>query len=296
MISGLLLVDKPSGPTSHDVVSMARRALGLKKVGHAGTLDPMATGLLTLGVGQGTKLLTFLVGSDKRYLATVRLGATTTTDDAEGAVVSQSSVAQLDELTEATIREAFGRFVGEIDQIPSSVSAIKVDGQRAYDLVRAGEKVDLKARRITIYLLEVTQVHRSGEFWDVDIDVSCSSGTYIRSIARDVGEDLGVGGHLTSLRRLAVGPFTVDQACSPEQISATQLKPLGQAASTVLPSMLVSKAQALELGHGMKVFLSPPDSVPDGDPVACLDDSGRLVAVVRIERGVGHILVGFPEQ
>lgn len=296
MISGLILVDKPSGPTSHDVVSMARRALGLKKVGHAGTLDPMATGLLTLGVGQGTKLLTFLVGSDKRYLATVRLGATTATDDAEGDVISQASAAQLDELNEAGIRAAFEGFVGEIDQVPSSVSAIKVDGQRAYDLVRAGEKVALKARRITIYRLEVTQVHRAGLFWDVDIDVSCSSGTYIRSIARDVGEGLGVGGHLISLRRLAVGPFTVDQACRPEQISATQLIPLGHAAATVLPSMLVSKAQAVELGHGRKVFLTSPESLADGQPVACLDDADRLVGVVRIERGVGHILVGFPEQ
>ncbi len=195
---GLVVVDKPGGMTSHDVVARVRRALGTRKVGHAGTLDPMATGVLVLGVNRATRLLGHLMLTEKAYDATIRLGASTTTDDAEGEVVATATT---DHLTEAGIREALAAFVGEIDQKPTAVSAIKVDGKRAYQRVRDGEDVDLPARRVTIHALEVTGVRGS----DVDISVRCSSGTYIRAIARDLGAALGVGGHLVALRRTAVG-------------------------------------------------------------------------------------------
>ena len=217
MPSGLLLVHKPGGPTSHGIVSAARKALGLKKVGHAGTLDPMATGLLVLGIGQGTKLLTYCVGLDKAYEATIRLGQATTTDDAEGEPGEQAPDANLDALTTEVITEALEQFVGDIEQVPSTVSAIRVDGKRAYERHRAGEEVTLSSRPVTISSLEVTDIRRDGVFWEVDIHVECSSGTYIRAIARDLGTGLRCrwtfkrspphpGGSLSGDRRVRSGP------------------------------------------------------------------------------------------
>ena len=296
MLSGILLVDKPTGPTSHTVVSAARKALGLKKVGHAGTLDPMASGLLTLGVGPGTKLLTYLVGADKRYTATIRLGQSSSTDDAEGELSDVTPSNDVDAATDEVIRSGLKGMVGKIDQVPSSVSAIKVGGKRAYDLARAGEEVNLPARTVTIHSIEVGAITRGDGVIDVDVDVHCSSGTYIRAIARDLGVALGIGGHLTALRRISVGPFDVADGCGMDEISAERLMSLADVASQVMPTVPVSHAQAVELGHGKTVYLESPDGAAPKQPVACIDEAGRLVAIVSIESGRSRILVGFPAQ
>lgn len=204
--SGLVVVDKAAGMTSHDVVAKVRRLAGTRKVGHAGTLDPMATGVLLLGVNRATRLLGHLMLTEKAYDATVRLGAATSTDDAEGELGEQRST---ELLTEDDVRSAAGAFVGDLEQVPSAVSAIKIDGERAYKRVRAGEDVAIPARPVTVHELLVTDVRRDGPWLDVDLSVRCSSGTYIRAIARDLGAALGVGGHLTALRRTAVGPLLV---------------------------------------------------------------------------------------
>ena len=295
MPSGLLLVDKPGGPTSHGIVSAARKALGLKKVGHAGTLDPMATGLLVLGIGQGTKLLTYCVGLDKAYHATIRLGQATATDDAEGAPGEQAPDANLDALTTEVITEALEQFVGDIEQVPSTVSAIRVDGKRAYERHRAGEEVTLSSRPVTISSLEVTDIRREGVFWEVDIHVECSSGTYIRAIARDLGQALDVGGHLSALRRTRVGPFLVTDACAPDQIAHERLLPLAEAAAMLMPVVALTTSQAVDMGHGKKVFIDAP-APADGAPVACVDPEGQLVNISDITAGIARILVGFPRE
>ena len=296
MVVGIALVDKPQGPTSHRIVGMARKSLGLKKVGHAGTLDPMATGLLVLGVGQGTKLLTYLVGLDKTYRATIRLGQATDTDDAEGQPVGPvAPEAALDDLGPEVIAAALNEFVGPINQVPSSVSAIKVDGQRAYDRVRAGETVELASRPVTIHSIRVHDTTREDVFWDVDCTIECSSGTYIRAIARDLGQRLGVGGHLTALRRTAVGPFEVDAAVSPEDLSAPHLLSLADVASQVLPVVSLNHAQTVELGHGKQVFLDRPAGADPEAPVACVSPDGELVAICRVPEATARILVGFSQ-
>jgi tRNA pseudouridine55 synthase len=296
VLSGILLVDKPTGPTSHTVVSAARKALGLKKVGHAGTLDPMASGLLTLGVGPGTKLLTYLVGADKRYTAKIRLGQSSSTDDAEGELSGVASSEEVSAVTDDLIRSGLEGMVGQIEQVPSTVSAIKVNGKRAYDLARAGEEVTLAARTVTIHSIDVGSVNRADGVIDVDVDVHCSSGTYIRAIARDLGEALRVGGHLTALRRVSVGPFDVADGCGIDEISADRLLPLAAVASQVMPAVTVSHAQSVELGHGKTLFIDAPADIAPGAPVGCIDESGRLVAIVSIESGRSRILVGFPAQ
>jgi len=296
VLSGILLVDKLTGPTSHGVVSATRKALGLKKVGHAGTLDPMASGLLTLGIGPGTKLLTYLVGADKRYLATIRLGQSSSTDDAEGELSEVAPTEVLDAISEEQIRSGLQAMVGEIDQVPSSVSAIKVDGKRAYDLARAGEEVTLAARKITIYSIAVGEIRRDETVLDVQVDVHCSSGTYIRAIARDLGQKLGVGGHLTALRRTTVGPFDVEDALDVDDIAADKLMSLADVARQVMPSVNVTAAQTVELGHGKTIFLEAPGGVGKDAPVAAVDPTGRLVAIVSIESGRTRILVGFPAE
>ncbi len=203
---GLIVVDKPGGMTSHDVVARLRRLARTRRVGHGGTLDPMATGVLVIGIGRATRLLTYVIGADKSYAATIRLGQATVTDDAEGDVIATTPAGTL---TDEAVRAALAGLTGEIDQVPSAVSAIKINGQRAYKRVRAGESVDLPARRVTVSRLDVLAIRRtSPDVVDVDIDVACSTGTYIRAIARDAGLALAVGGHLTALRRTAVGGFT----------------------------------------------------------------------------------------
>jgi tRNA pseudouridine55 synthase len=254
-IPGLLLVDKPAGMTSHDVVSRVRKLAGTKKVGHAGTLDPMATGLLVLGIESGTKLLTFVVGADKTYYATIRLGSSTITDDREGETLEQASQEKLDGITVEQIHSELAKLRGEIQQVPSAVSAIKVNGEKAYDRVRAGEVFELKSREVTISKLEVLGELRSGEgFIDLDVVVDCSSGTYIRAIARDLGKALGVGGHLTDLRRTRIGKYDVENAVSLEGFTGELpiLKSVS-AVRDVLPILEISSEDALALRQGKRV-------------------------------------------
>jgi tRNA pseudouridine55 synthase len=254
-IPGLFLVDKPAGMTSHDVVSRVRKLAGTKKVGHAGTLDPMATGLLVLGIESGTKLLTFIVGADKTYYATIRLGSSTITDDREGETLEQASQEKLDGITVEQIHSELAKLRGEIQQVPSAVSAIKVNGEKAYDRVRAGEVFELKSREVTISKLEVLGKLRFGEgFIDIDVVVDCSSGTYIRAIARDLGKALGVGGHLTELRRTRIGKYDVENAINLEGFTGELpiLKSVS-AVRDVLPILEISSEDALALRQGKRV-------------------------------------------
>ena len=291
--AGMLFVDKPQGLTSHDVVARARRALDTRKVGHAGTLDPMATGLLTLGVGPATRLLTYLVGLDKTYETTIRLGVATTTDDAEGEPLGPADPAALDAVTPERLEQSIRSLTGEIEQVPSAVSAIKVDGRRAYDRVRAGEQVELAARRVTVSAFEVLGVRRHADGIEVDARIDCSSGTYIRALARDLGTALGVGGHLTALRRTRVGPFDVTPAVTVDAIAAGVLVPPAEVAARLFPVLPVSGEQARDLGHGKTLSLT---GSPDAEPVAAIDTQGGLVALVAVRAGVGRTLVGFPQE
>ncbi len=276
-MNGLVVVDKPGGMTSHDVVSRVRRLAGTRKVGHAGTLDPMATGVLVLGVNRATRLLGHLILTDKSYDATVRLGVTTTTDDAEGEVIATASA---EGVTEQQVREALAGFVGEIDQVPSAVSAIKVDGQRAYDRVRAGEQVELEPRRVRIDALDVHAV--DGD--EVRLSVRCSSGTFIRAIARDLGEQLGTGGHLTALRRTAVGPYTLDSARTLEQLEdELVVLPIGDAARRTFPALELDDAQATDVGFGRKL----PLELGHPGPVALFAPDGELPRALRAGRRAG---------
>ena len=282
--SGLVVVDKHAGVTSHDVVSQVRRLAGTRKVGHAGTLDPMATGVLVLGVNRATRLLGHLTATEKAYDATIRLGAATTTDDAEGETVSTASTAGVDE---ARIRAALARFVGDIDQVPTAVSAIKVGGKRAYQRVREGEQVQLAARPVTIHEIDVHRVVPGGDGIDVDVSVRCSSGTYIRAIARDLGEELGVGGHLVTLRRTAVGQFGLDQAHTVEQLTEEfTMTPIAEAARATFPSRDLGIAQAGDVRHGRQIDADLEGLTalfaPDGEFLALYepdDGTTRAVAV-----------------
>lgn len=252
MPSALVLIDKQQGWTSHDVVAKLRGILGTRKIGHAGTLDPMATGLLVLGVDGGTKLLQFISGSDKQYLATIRLGAATHTDDAEGEIVSTASAAGV---TIEQIDTEIAKLTGAITQVPSSVSAIKVDGKRAYDLVRDGKEVELKGRSVTISQFKRTSEIRSvGDYLDFDVLVDCSSGTYIRALARDIGASLGVGGHLTMLRRTKIGNFDIANASAIDK--APVAIPLNEAVLKLFPAIDLSQDQARDIVHGKRIQLS----------------------------------------
>jgi tRNA pseudouridine55 synthase len=272
---GLVVVDKPGGMTSHDVVARMRRIAGTRRVGHAGTLDPMATGVLVVGVERATRLLTFLVGQDKAYTGTIRLGETTVTDDAEGDVVARTPAGHLDE---ASVRAALAGFVGEIDQVPSAVSAIKVKGVRSYARVRQGEAVDLPARRITIGRLDVLAYTAGVDTVDVTVDLGCSSGTYVRAVARDLGAALGVGGHLVALRRTAVGGFTLAEALGLDELAGRDdpvTVPLAAAAGRVLPRRDVDAEEAAGLSHGGSL----PAAGRSG-PYAVFAPDGTVVAVV----------------
>lgn len=273
---GLLLVDKPAGMTSHDVVSKVRKLAGTKKVGHAGTLDPMATGLLVLGIESGTKLLTFLVGADKTYEATIRLGQQTISDDSESEVISSANPDEIAKLSDEDIAREIAKLTGVIMQTPSSVSAIKVAGKRAYDLVRAGEEVELKAREVNIYSFEMLSVTRVSGFLDVQVRVECSSGTYIRALARDLGNLLGVGGHITALRRTKVGHFDVSDANSIEELSELRLTELAAAAKQLFPVIELTESEVTDLIHGKRI--SAKSEVTG--LAAGLSMSGKLVAVL----------------
>lgn len=266
----LVVVDKPGQMTSHDVVARVRRLAGTRKVGHAGTLDPMATGVLVLGVDRATRLLGHLMLTEKAYDATVRLGVATTTDDAEGEVVATAAAGDLDE---ALVRSTLAEFVGDIEQVPTAVSAIKVDGKRAYQRVRDGEQVELKARPVTIHELVVHEVRRGPGVLDVDLSLRCSSGTYVRAVARDAGARLGVGGHLTALRRTAVGPYDLGVARTLEQLGDDfSPLPIADAARAAFPAVALDEQQAADVrvGRPLDVALDALSAVfaPDGEFLA----------------------------
>ena len=285
MVSGIALIDKQQGFTSHDVVAKLRKLLGTKKIGHAGTLDPMATGLLLLGIGSGTKLMQFLSGLDKTYEATIRLGASTSTDDAEGEIGQAQDASKIS--NEELAREIF-KLTGNIEQVPSSVSAIKVDGKRAYDLVRAGEEVVLKSRSVTVSRFEVIgEPSVVGKYLDINVEVDCSSGTYIRALARDLGEALGVGGHLTALRRTRIGAFEVSNASgiSEEPTLVTNVEVL----KTLMPEVAISPQQEIDLRHGKRLALEIAG-------MSCATANGRLVAVIEPVGSDAKSSVVFPEE
>ncbi|MEO8907999.1 MAG: tRNA pseudouridine(55) synthase TruB [Microbacteriaceae bacterium] len=298
--SGILLVDKPQEWTSHDVVARVRRLAGTRKVGHAGTLDPMATGLLILGIGASTRLLTYLVGADKEYTATIRLGASTTTDDAEGEFTTVAPAGALAAVTVDALGAAIARLTGDIQQVPSSVSAIKVDGKRAYARVRGGEDVVLPARPVTVSTFELLEQlpvrsHDGAAALDLSVRVECTSGTYVRALARDLGANLGVGGHLTALRRTRVGPFTVDAAAALESIEvASALIAPADAATLLFGRYSLTQQQAIDLGHGKK--LTATAEPPRGVPLAAIAPSGRLVGLVEFHGSAGRSLVNFPQD
>ena len=254
MLAGLVLLDKPEGWTSHDVVARIRKVANTRKVGHAGTLDPMATGLLVLGVESATKLLTFIVGADKTYEATIRLGASTITDDRESDFLSQAKPAEVAAVTETQILEAIKELTGDIEQVPSSVSAIKVDGVRSYAAVRNGDEVKLKARPVTVSKFEMVGDLRKVEgFIDLDVIIDCSSGTYIRALARDLGTKLGIGGYLTALRRTRVGGYTIEQAARlPEPGDSLNIISSFEA-SKAFPTIELSEQDAIDLRHGKRL-------------------------------------------
>ena len=274
-LSGLVVVDKPGAITSHGVVARVRRLAGTRKVGHAGTLDPMATGVLVLGINRATRLLGHLMLTEKGYDATIRLGVSTTTDDAEGDLVEAVAA---DHLTEAEIRSALEQFLGQIEQVPTAVSAIKVDGKRAYQLVRAGEEVELKARPVTVHEIEAHDVVAvpAGDgppATDVRVSVRCSSGTYIRAIARDLGAALGVGGHLTELRRTAVGPFDLAAARTLDQLEDEfTMIPIADAARAAFAAYELDEEQAAGVRVGRRLSLGLPGLTavfaPDGEFLA----------------------------
>lgn len=267
--SGLVVIDKPAGMTSHDVVARVRRLAGTRKVGHAGTLDPMATGVLVVGVERATRLLGHLMLTEKSYDATILLGVSTTTDDAEGEVVATRDVGDVDE---QAVREALSRFVGDIEQVPTAVSAIKVDGRRAYSRVRDGEQVELKPRPVTIHELVVHEV----DLPRVRISVRCSSGTYIRAIARDLGAVLGVGGHLTALRRTAVGPFDLSVARTLDDLAEDfAVLPIADAARASFPSVDLDAVQAQHVRYGRAIDLA---LTGDGEH-ALFDPEGEFLAL-----------------
>jgi tRNA pseudouridine55 synthase len=272
----LVIVDKPAGMTSHGVVARVRRLAHTRRVGHGGTLDPMATGVLVVGVERATRLLTYVIGSTKRYSATIRLGQTTVTDDAEGEVTAGASAAWV---TDDRVRAELAHLTGDIEQVPSAVSAIKVDGRRAYARVRAGEEVTLAARRVIVSHLVLGAFRpAAGGLLDLDVDIECSSGTYVRAIARDLGAALGVGGHLTALRRTAVGTFTLAEAASLDSLAERDdpvTMPLSAAAARFFPRRDADPDEARVLGHG-----GPLGAIGVAGPYAVFGPDGEVIAVV----------------
>ena len=286
--SGVVVVDKPAGVTSHDVVAKLRRFFGTRKVGHAGTLDPMATGVLVAGIERGTKLLAHLVADEKIYSATIRLGASTSTDDAEGDILTETDASHI---TDNQIMAQVAALTGEIMQVPSKVSAIKIDGKRAHELVREGKEVEIPPRPVTIVSFAVSAIRREGTFVDIDARVHCSSGTYIRSLARDMGEALGVGGHLTALRREASGPFTLEHARTLDELEdhAALSLTLDEALTTAWPVLEVTADEYAALAMGK--WLEPRGLAgvhaavgPDGRAVALVKEKGTRLSTIFVAR------------
>jgi tRNA pseudouridine55 synthase len=286
-MDGFLVVDKAPAMTSHDVVAVARKALGTRKVGHAGTLDPMATGVLVLGFGNGTRLLQYITDGDKSYLATVVLGAATVTDDQEGEIISEADASKI---TDEEIKSGLSKMVGEIQQRPSSVSAVKVAGERAYDRVRAGEVFELAARTITISSLDALDIRRTGSRIEIDIDVTCSAGTFIRAIARDLGNDLSVGGHLSALRRTRVAGFSIGQAITFEALKGQDYKALelSDVARQTFNVRELALDEVAELSFGRPLTSNVSDEI-----FAALSPDNRLIALLKNEIGKAKPIAVF---
>jgi len=276
---GFLVIDKDPAMTSHDVVAMGRRALNTRKVGHAGTLDPMATGVLVLGFGNGTRLLQYVTNGDKSYLATVVLGAATITDDHEGQITSTADVSAV---TDSAIESELAKMRGTIAQRPSSVSAVKVDGERAHARVRAGEVFELPAREVTISNLEILEIRRVENRIEVDIDVTCSAGTFIRAIARDCGAALGIGGHLNKLRRTRVAGFGLDRTVSITALKAQDFTPLSMAdvARATFAVRTVSADEATELSFGRALTANTSEDI-----TAAISPSDEVLALLQNKEG-----------
>lgn len=273
-IHGFVIVDKPAGMTSHDVVHQIRKLANTKKVGHAGTLDPDATGVLVVGLGKATRLLTFIVADNKTYQATIRLGQSRTTDDAQGEIIETKTC---EKVSEEAIKQELDKFVGDIQQIPSSVSAIKVDGKRAYDLVRQGEKVELAPRSVHISAIDVHEIKKIDDFIDVAVTVHCSSGTYIRAIARDLGNNLNVGGHLTNLRRTQSGQWSITNANKLIDLKPGKLPiiSMAQVATSIFPSVTIGQAETEDFIHGRSVRTTHTPA----ETIAVIDKTPRLIAL-----------------
>jgi tRNA pseudouridine55 synthase len=282
---GLVVVDKPSGMTSHDVVARVRRLAGTRRVGHAGTLDPMATGVLVLGINRATRLLGHLTLTEKGYDATIRLGATTVTDDAEGEVVATADASSV---TDEEVAARVAALTGDLQQVPSAVSAVKIDGKRAYKRVREGEDVVLPARPVTVRVFDVLATRRDGSLVDVDVHVECSSGTYVRALARDLGSALGVGGHLTALRRTRVGPYALDAARSLHDLAEDLVVlPIAAAAREAFPARDVDAAEAVVVSHGGPLPATGTEGPvavfgPDGTFLALLEDRGTTTKALAV--------------
>jgi tRNA pseudouridine55 synthase len=293
---GLVVVDKPGGMTSHDVVARIRRLAGTRRVGHAGTLDPMATGVLVVGVEKATRLLGYLTLTEKQYDATIRLGQSTSTDDAEGQITGGAPAG--DVCAEA-LAQAVKDLTGDIQQVPPAVSAIKVGGQRAYRLARAGAVPELKPRLVTVYEFTVTAIRPAGagDLLDVDATVRCSSGTYVRSLARDLGTALGTGGHLTRLRRTRVGGYGLDTARTLEQLAERfEVMPLAQAAAVAFPRRDLSADEARRLAHGGRLAAADAAqaaAAAQEHPTAAYAPDGALIALLAEQDGQARPLVVF---
>ena len=284
-MDGFLLVDKAGGMTSHDVVAMARKKLDTKKVGHAGTLDPMATGVLVLGIGIATRLLTYITDGKKAYQGKISLGSATHTDDKEGEVIFTAPEDKLQSITDSQIKEQLASFVGNIKQRPSSVSAIKIDGKSAHARVRAGEDVDIPERDITIDEIEVKQISHLASSIEIDLSVTCSAGTYIRAIARDLGEKLEVGGHLTQLRRTLVSPFTLEQC---KDIADAQLISIAEVIEKLFPIRRLDFSESREILFGRTIEQNQQTGV-----VAALDAQGEFLALLE-NKAQGSKIIAAP--
>jgi tRNA pseudouridine55 synthase len=283
--SGLVIVDKPAGLTSHDVVARIRRIAGTRKVGHAGTLDPMATGVLVVGVEKATKILGYLTLTEKEYQATIRLGQSTSTDDAEGEIVFTAPRL----VSDAELKTGIAALTGTIDQVPPQVSAIKVNGQRAYKLTRAGAAPELAARPVTVYSFTVDDVRPAGSYTDADVTIRCSSGTYIRALARDLGASLGTGGHLTALRRTRVGPYSVTEASSLEFLSEHYVVlPLEDAVAQAFERRDLTEPEAKVLAHGGRLATRGVPGI-----AAAFAPDGALIALVEEDPARARPLVVF---
>ena len=301
--NGLLIIDKPSGITSHGVVSQVRKALGTRKVGHAGTLDPMATGVLVLGLERATRVLGHLALHDKEYLATIRLGASTVTDDSEGETTQTADAGVLGEVTDEAIAVVIATLTGDIEQVPSAVSAIKVDGKRAHALVRAGEDVVLKSRRVHVERFDVLSIIRGEGFIDLQVAVTCSTGTYVRALARDLGSELNVGGHLTALRRTRVGSWTSGESIELQAFvesadPSSHVVRLDVVAPRSFRTREVSAGEAEYIRTGRIIAWAPASTIDESlpaEPVALIDPTGRLMALAQPKGTDARNLAVFAE-